>query len=279
MRTELENELIELETQFWNSMKKKDVQAAARLADDPCIVTRAQGVAQIEKTTFVKMMESGNWTLHDFRIDEAKVQRLSADVAIIGYKVHEELTVDGKPVALDAVDASTWVKKNGRWVCAMHTESILGDPYGRDRSSSGRQAESAEGDLPTNSRPASATPDLKAAAVDFMRKVAAGEVGEAYARYVSPTFRHHNPFFRGDAQSLREAMQENAQKNPNKIFEIQRALQEGDLVAVHSRVRQNPQDRGGAVVHLFRFSENRIEELWDIGQPAPEKMVNEHGMF
>jgi predicted SnoaL-like aldol condensation-catalyzing enzyme len=122
-------------------------------------------------------------------------------------------------------------------------------------------------------------PKPKAAAMDFLRKVAAGEVSEAYARYVSPTFRHHNPSFRGDAESLKNAMQQNALKNPNKIFEIQRALQEGDLVAVHSRVRQHAQDRGGAVVHLFRFHQNRIEELWDIGQAEPEKMVNENGMF
>jgi hypothetical protein len=32
-------------------------------------------------------------------------------------------------------------------------------------------------------------------------------------------------------------------------------------------------------VHLFRFRENRIEKLWDIGQAEPEKMVNEHGRF
>jgi predicted SnoaL-like aldol condensation-catalyzing enzyme len=130
-----------------------------------------------------------------------------------------------------------------------------------------------------NSSLTDAMVDLKAAAVDFLRRVAAGEVSEAYARYVSPTFRHHNPSFRGDARSLREAMQENAQKNPHKILEIQRVLQDGDLVAVHSRVRQDPLDRGGAVVHLFRFRENRIEELWDIGQAEPEKMVNENGMF
>lgn len=49
------------------------------------------------------------------------------------YRVHEELTVDGKPVTLDAADASTWVRRNGRWVCALHTEAISGDPFGRDR--------------------------------------------------------------------------------------------------------------------------------------------------
>jgi hypothetical protein len=28
---------------------------------------------------------------------------------------------------------STWVRRNGGWVCALHTESILGDPFGRDK--------------------------------------------------------------------------------------------------------------------------------------------------
>ena len=112
-----------------------------------------------------------------------------------------------------------------------------------------------------------------------MRKVASGDVDEAYRQHVSPAFRHHNPYFRGDAESLKQAMRENAQKNPHKQLEIQRSLQEGNLVAVHSRVRQHAQDRGGALVHLFRFNGQRIEELWDIGQPVPESMANEHGMF
>jgi hypothetical protein len=28
------------------------------------------------------------------------------------------------------------VKRNGDWVCALHTESLAGDPYGRDRKQS-----------------------------------------------------------------------------------------------------------------------------------------------
>ena len=55
------------------------------------------------------------------------------DVAIVAYKVRERLVVDGNPVTLDAADASTWIRRNGHWVCALHTESILGDPFGRDR--------------------------------------------------------------------------------------------------------------------------------------------------
>jgi len=124
-----------------------------------------------------------------------------------------------------------------------------------------------------------ATQSRKEAAIEFLTLVASGDVREAYQQYVGKGFRHHNPYFRGDAASLMEAMEQNAAKNPNKEFEVQRALQDGDHVAVLSRVRQTPGDRGGAVVHIFRFEDDRIVEFWDIGQAVPESNVNENGMF
>jgi predicted SnoaL-like aldol condensation-catalyzing enzyme len=119
----------------------------------------------------------------------------------------------------------------------------------------------------------------KDSALHFLRLAASGKVRDAYQRYVAPGFRHHNPFFRGDADSLMEAMEENASRNPDKVLEVQHALQEGSFVAVFSRVRRKPGDRGAAVVHIFRFEKDRIVELWDIGQPVPENSVNENGMF
>jgi predicted SnoaL-like aldol condensation-catalyzing enzyme len=119
----------------------------------------------------------------------------------------------------------------------------------------------------------------KEAAVDFLRLAGSGKVREAYRKYVGPEFRHHNAYFRGDAESLMAAMEENAAKNPNKVLDIQRALEDGDLVAVHSHVRQNPDDRGAALVHIFRFKGDKVIELWDVAQPVPENSPNEHGMF
>jgi hypothetical protein len=62
-----------------------------------------------------------------------QVQQLSDDVAVVGYKVREDLDLEGKPLTMEAADASTWVRQDDHWVCALHTESVLGDPYGRDR--------------------------------------------------------------------------------------------------------------------------------------------------
>jgi predicted SnoaL-like aldol condensation-catalyzing enzyme len=119
----------------------------------------------------------------------------------------------------------------------------------------------------------------KDAALSFLRLVASGKVRDAYREHVGAGFRHHNPFFRGDAESLMAAMEENAASNPNKVLEVQRALEDGDFVAVHSRVRQKPDAPGAAVVHIFRFQGDRIVELWDVGQPVPENAANENGMF
>ncbi|MBG9589869.1 nuclear transport factor 2 family protein [Cytobacillus firmus] len=119
----------------------------------------------------------------------------------------------------------------------------------------------------------------KEKAVSFLQLVASGQVREAYQRYISTDFSHHNPYFRGDADSLMLAMEENAAQNPNKILEVKLAMQENETVAVHSHVKQNPGDLGGAVVHIFRFRDGQIAELWDVGQPIPEESPNENGMF
>jgi uncharacterized protein (TIGR02246 family) len=128
-----EKELVQLEKQYWQAMKEKNVEAAMRMTDDPCIVTGAQGVASIGRDAFKGMMTDASWSLHDYDVSDVQVRMLSDDVAIVAYKVTEDLTVEGKPVKLEAADSSTWVRRSGRWLCALHTEAIAGDPFGRDR--------------------------------------------------------------------------------------------------------------------------------------------------
>jgi predicted SnoaL-like aldol condensation-catalyzing enzyme len=119
----------------------------------------------------------------------------------------------------------------------------------------------------------------KEIAQNFLKLAAKGESRKAFELYVSENFKHHNAYFKGDRNTLMIAMEESAQKNPNKIFEIQRALEDGNLVAVHSRVKQTLADNDLAVIHIFRFDGDKIIELWDFGQAAPENRINENGMF
>lgn len=123
------------------------------------------------------------------------------------------------------------------------------------------------------------TQTLKDSAVDFLMQIVAGDIRGAYERYVGDGFRHHNPYFAGDAQSLRKGMEEDEALNPGKKLDVQVALQEGNHVAVHSRLRRGSTEPDTAVVHIFRFDDGRIVELWDIAQVAPEQIVNKNGMF
>ena len=127
--------VLEIERRFWNAMKDKDGQAAAKMTDDGCIVVGAQGVSAIDRKTMGKLTEEGEWELKQYAFDEknAQVRFISDDVAIVAYKVNEKVVVDGKTLPVDANDSSVWVRRNGEWLCALHTESLAGDPFGRDK--------------------------------------------------------------------------------------------------------------------------------------------------
>lgn len=91
-------------------------------------------MAGIDHKTFKSMMRSASWREEDFKLnDDMQVRMLGEDVAVVAYKVHEALTAEGTPVTLDAADSSTWVRRDGHWLRATHTETLSGAPCGRDR--------------------------------------------------------------------------------------------------------------------------------------------------
>lgn len=119
----------------------------------------------------------------------------------------------------------------------------------------------------------------KQIAVDYLNLCAKGDSRKAFHNYVGEGFIHHNVFFKAGAETLMLAMEEDARQTPGKLFEVKRALQDGDLVAVHSWVRANEEDTGFALAHILRFAGGKIVELWDLAQAVPAETINEHGMF
>ncbi len=119
----------------------------------------------------------------------------------------------------------------------------------------------------------------KKIALSFLELIALGKIEEAYQKYISQEFRHHNPYFFGDADSLKKGMLENEAQHPGKILEVKHALQESDFVVVHSHLRFKREDAGMIVVHIFRFKEDKIVELWDVGQEIPRDNKNLNGPF
>jgi hypothetical protein len=133
--TKTNTDILDLERRYWEAIRDNDVRSAVSLTEFPCLIAGASGVRSVDQASYEKMMTGGSWKLHEFEIENgAEVRQLTDDVAVIVYRVREEMTVEGKPVTLRAADSSVWVRRGDSWRCAMHTESLVGDAFGREGS-------------------------------------------------------------------------------------------------------------------------------------------------
>jgi predicted SnoaL-like aldol condensation-catalyzing enzyme len=118
----------------------------------------------------------------------------------------------------------------------------------------------------------------KEIASSFLKLVSSGQVREAYDMYIHQSFIHHNAYFKGDRESLLTGMEENTREFPDKTYEIVRALEDGDLVAVHGKIIFSP-DNVFSVIHIFRFEGNLIIEVWEASQKVLKDSPNKNGVF
>jgi len=125
----------------------------------------------------------------------------------------------------------------------------------------------------------SQTEARRQAAKQFLQLVVAGQIDEAYQRHVDPNGKHHNPLFAEGFPALKKAMIENHVQLPKKQLLVKNVLSDGDFVAVHSQIVLRPGESSVATVHLFRFSGDKIVEMWDVGQPVPADSPNRDGAF
>ena len=96
------------------------------------------------------------------------------------------------------------------------------------------------------------------------------KVQEAAARYIGKTYLQHNLTVADGAQAFVDAFTPFLKENPQSRAEIKRVVAEGDLVVLHVLSRTSPQDKGEAVVDIFRFDGK--EEVLTIGKYSGLKL-------
>lgn len=124
------DDIIALETSYWDAMKSKDGKRTADLSGETSLVSGAKGVMSIDKSKMGKMTEEGKWVLEDYAFDDVQVSIPSADVAIIAYTVKQTVKMDGKRQEMRAADMSTWLRGKDGWHCHAHSETMIGDQKG-----------------------------------------------------------------------------------------------------------------------------------------------------
>jgi hypothetical protein len=130
----IDQELLELEKQYWEAICNRDGATATRLSDARCMVIGPQGIGRLDREALAGMVENASHELKRYRLDEDVHVRTIADgVALIAYKVNEEIVVDGQTRMIEAFDSSLWVRRDGGWVCAAHTETPAQNEKGARR--------------------------------------------------------------------------------------------------------------------------------------------------
>ena len=129
--TGIKQQIFDLETQFWQSMKDKDVATAKSLIAQEGLVTGPMGTMTINPEKYAQMTRDGQWTLENFEMKNVEVVQPTPDSAIIAYEVRQTGDMKGRKMDLRCADSSVWVKEGSDWKCALHTETILEDASAR----------------------------------------------------------------------------------------------------------------------------------------------------
>lgn len=119
----------------------------------------------------------------------------------------------------------------------------------------------------------------RALVIEFYDRVFNRHEVEEGAGTLSDDYRQHNPLVPDGKAPFVKAFLDRFAKNPEARSRIVRSAAEGDLVWLHVHSTMNPNDRGRAIVDIFRVRDGRIVEHWDVIQPVPETSANSNGMF
>ena len=115
---------------------------------------------------------------------------------------------------------------------------------------------------------------------DFYEGVFLKHQVKAYAdQYIGEKYTQHNPHVPDGKAPFVNYFTGHFKENPDAKSVIKRAVAEGDLVFLHVHSTQNAQDRGVAVVDIFRVENGKIVEHWDVQQEVPANAANSNTMF
>ena len=115
--------------------------------------------------------------------------------------------------------------------------------------------------------------------VDFYEKGLNQKDYDAAAKHFGPRYVQHNPGAANGPEGFKRLVGFLKEKFPNSHSEIKRVIAEGDLVVLHVHSKRSPDDRGRAIIDIFKVENGKIVEHWDVIQDVPEKSANDNTMF
>lgn len=102
---------------------------------------------------------------------------------------------------------------------------------------------------------------------------------EAASAYLGDQYIQHNPLAADGPEGLKAFLDWAKGNLPDFKAEIKQVFADGDYVILHVHATRGPDDRGSAVMDIFRLEGDKVVEHWDVIQPIPENSANDNTMF
>ena len=102
---------------------------------------------------------------------------------------------------------------------------------------------------------------------------------EKGAAVIVDSYKQHNPMVPDGKKPFVDYFIGHFKENPQSKARIVRSATDGDLVYLHIHSTEKDGDRGRAIVDIFRVTDGKITEHWDVIQPVPETAANNNTMF
>jgi predicted SnoaL-like aldol condensation-catalyzing enzyme len=102
---------------------------------------------------------------------------------------------------------------------------------------------------------------------------------EKGAAVIVDSYKQHNPMVPDGKKPFVDYFTGHFKENPQSKARIVRSATDGDLVYLHIHSTEKDGDRGTAIVDIFRVTDGKITEHWDVIQPVPETAANNNTMF
>jgi predicted SnoaL-like aldol condensation-catalyzing enzyme len=119
----------------------------------------------------------------------------------------------------------------------------------------------------------------RALVVEFYDQFFNAHEVEQAARVVAEDYIQHNPDVPDGKAPFVGYFAGFFKENPEARARIVRSATADDLVYLHVHSTTGPNDRGQAVIDIFRVDNGMIVEHWDVIQDVPAEAANDNTMF
>ena len=141
-----DNTLIALEKKFWQSMVDEDTDTALSMLNEPSLMVSSHGAMQFDHAQYREMAEKGGMVIKSFKLSDMQVMHPSEDTVVLTYRVKQAVAQRGESeeIEQEMADSSVWMRKDGEWLCVMHTETEVEKDHGKPAKKSSGAAKKAE---------------------------------------------------------------------------------------------------------------------------------------